>query len=337
MRSRRERLVKLARQSIEGRSIDWEETQRRQPDLAPALFRLRQLEALTPARLDAGAVAPRTQERRTPLLHWGAIRVLEKIGEGRFAEVFRAWDPMLEREVALKLSRSDRRLHPWLEEARHLARVRHPNVLMVYGADTRDERPGIWTEFVAGPTLEAILQTRRRLRAQEAARIGRDLCGALSAVHAAGLVHGDLKASNVVRETRHGGDPSRGRERIVLLDFGAAIACSPPGVHSAAFGTPLALAPEILRGAQPSPASDIYALGVLLYRLVSGRYPVQSCALPELAARVQRGPSIPLRELRRSLWDFVPSFVASVERALDPEPHRRFANAIEMREALLRT
>ena len=134
---------------------------------------------------------------------------------GRLAPSILPGISQLAREVAVKLLR---RAPPAvvesavMEEGRLLARVRHPNVVTVYGADTRDGVVGLWMEFISGRTLSEIVRSQGVFGPREATLIAVDVCRALAAVHAAGLVHGDIKAQNVMREA--GG-------RIVLMDFGA--------------------------------------------------------------------------------------------------------------------
>src|SRR5262249_23878685 len=118
-------------------------------------------------------------------------------------EVYRAWDARLDREVALKLlpattTSSDVRA-AIVNEGRLLARVRHANVVTIYGADRVDDRIGLWMEFVRGHTLEELLQSGYVFGAPEAIDIGVQLCRAASAVHDAGLLHRDIKAHNVMR------------------------------------------------------------------------------------------------------------------------------------------
>jgi hypothetical protein len=149
------------------------------------------------------------------------------------------------------------------------------------------------------------------------------LCGALAAVHAKGLIHGDVKAHNVMRE--EGG-------RVVLMDFGAGRsmqAWSPTADLLA--GTPLYLCPERLRGGAPSAATDIYSLGVLLYHLVTQDYPVEGATRGEVEAAHRSGQRTRLRDRRPDLPD---AFVAAVERALAPDPAARFASAGAFDEAL---
>jgi serine/threonine-protein kinase len=249
---------------------------------------------------------------REPPAVWGRLSVAERLASGAFGDLYRAHDTQLDRDVALKLLRAraegtaTARL---LSEARTLARVSHPNVVIVHGADVCDGQPGLWMELIDGQTLAAAVDERGRFGAGEAIAIGRDLCRALSAVHGAGLVHGDVKAQNVMREV--GG-------RIVLMDFGAGRA---QGTRFLVQGTPLYLAPEVLAGAPPTPASDIYSLGVLLFGLLTERYPYEAEDLDGLRQAHADGTRLHLRDLRP---DLPHALVDGIERALDPDPARRF-------------
>src|SRR5262249_33972952 len=245
------------------------------------------------------------------LQRWPHLGLRQKLGEGVFGEVFLAWDPKLEREVALKLMRGGNwsgamsgSLAPHLlQEARHLARIRHTNVVTVYGAEFAEGKVGIWMEYIRGETLEQVLGVRGPFGAREAALVGVDLCRALTAVHRAGLVHRDVKAKNAMRE--EGG-------RIVLMDFGAGIESVSHGqsVPGAAAGTPVYLAPEIFQGRRASPQSDLYSLGVLLYHLVSGSFPAEGGTLRDIALVHERGTPRVLREERPDLPD---AFLRAVE------------------------
>ena len=262
---------------------------------------------------------------------WGGLTLLEQVGEGVFGEVFRAWDPHLDREMALKLLRRgaepNSQAATLIEEGRLLARIRHPNVVSVYGAACLDDRIGIWMEFVSGGTLEDLLRARGPLSAREATLIGVDLCRALAAVHGAGLIHRDVKAQNVMRET--GG-------RIVLMDFGTVHPWNGAAADELASftGTPRYLAPEVFRGGAVSTRSDLYSAGVLLYHLVTGSYPICGATLSELGHAHQRGDR---RRLRDARPDLPADFVETVERALAVEPERRYATAGAFEEALSRT
>lgn len=255
---------------------------------------------------------------------WGHLSVHARLAAGAFGRIYRAHDPQLNREVALKLlggsPSADRSVQQLLAEARTLAKIRHPNVVTVHGADVRDGRAGLWMELVDGQTLEAWLRNNGPMGSGEAATVGIDLCRALAAVHGAGLVHGDVKAQNVMREERG---------RIVLMDFGAGRAQGAETTGVA--GTPMYLAPEVLAGEPPTPRSDLYGLGVLIFHLLTAAYPYTGADLDGLRAAHADGARTWLRDLRPDLPD---ALVQSIDRAIDPDPARRFATAGEMERAL---
>lgn len=257
-------------------------------------------------------------------LAWGRYSLVEKIGEGSFGEVYRAWDPHLERHIAIKI------LHPrlaraeplgmrMLHEGRALARLRHPNIVSVLGVETHDGRIGLCMEHIRGRTLDQVMQTQAKLSAQEAAVFGQAVCRALAAVHAAGLVHRDVKARNVMREDAG---------RIVLMDFGAGRAVEENGQGGGGLaGTPIYMAPEVLAGEQASVRSDMYSVGVLLYYLVTGRHPIEGRTLDDVVSGHTKGDRKLLTEHRP---DLPSQFVNVVEKALNPNPQARYASAASL-------
>lgn len=290
---------------------------------------------------------------------WGPLEVRALLGSGSFGDVFRAFDPMLQREVALKLRRSSPMAAPGgiqgeqvdahLEEARRLARVRHPNVLAVHGIETHSGRDGIWTDLVEGETLDRVLERSGPLPREMLTRVGVDLCRALSAVHAAGLVHGDVKAANAMLDVQG---------RTILMDFGSGdesisgnadsddIQEETPNASTGAErespaakspvsdsnrrpiqGTPVAMAPELFDGIAASPSSDLYALGILLYRLATGRYPFRGRTVDELLAALRRQHALRLEEARP---DLPAAFAHVVHRTLSPSPEGRPSSAEEL-------
>jgi eukaryotic-like serine/threonine-protein kinase len=259
-------------------------------------------------------------------LRWGRLVLRERIGQGMSAEVFRAFDTELHREVALKLLHGQEAsaggAHArMLEEARRLARVRHPHVVQVYGAEQHDSRVGLWMELIRGESLEEIVKGRGPFGPREASLIGQDLCAAIAAVHRAGLLHRDVKAQNVIRES--GG-------RIVLMDFGTGEERLTPAAPRMV-GTPMYLAPELFRGAAASVQTDLYSLGVLLFYLVTGEFPVIATTMAQLArARVNRQ----MRRLRDVRPDLPAPFVRAVERALEHDPAARYQSAGDMEASL---
>jgi tRNA A-37 threonylcarbamoyl transferase component Bud32 len=261
-----------------------------------------------------------------PAVHWGHLRIIEKVGRGSFGDVYRAWDTRLDREVALKLLRrkEEDKAGAVIEEGKLLAQVRHPNVVCVYGAERIGGRTGIWTEFLRGQTLRDLVMERGSLPDAEVRRTGAALCRALSAVHRAGLVHGDIKAQNVI--ACHDG-------RVVLTDFGASRSHLTTEGHTETFGTPLYVAPEVLAGAPPAVRSDIYSLGVLLEYLSTGRLAL------ELTAKTLDGIKA-AHEARsaaaRHSVGLPSSLTAIINRATHPNPEHRFRAASDLRRALER-
>ena len=182
-------------------------------------------------------------------------------------------------------------------------------------------------EIIEGRTLEQELDADGPFEATEAAKIGIELCRALGAVHEEGLLHRDVKAQNVMRDEKG---------RLVLGDFGTGRGAvdrdgrEADSAHDVA-GTPLYFAPEIFRREPATVQSDLYSLGVLLYHLVTGSFPVRGCSVRQLRDSHDLGSGRPLAEAHPELPD---PFLQIVDRALDPEAGRRYANAAEMEAAL---
>ena len=254
---------------------------------------------------------------------------IEEIGHGAFGRVWRARDRVLGREVALKVLENDAGLtleqrERYLREARALAACEHENIVRIHSVGERDGHLELCLELLDGVTLEQLVKEQGPLSAEEAARIGSDLCRALAALHSRGLLHRDVKPANVMRV--RGG-------RVVLLDFGLAHAADPVGCRVAqAGGTPLFMAPELLeRDSDFDARVDVYSLGVTLYWLATAKWPYEAASREELIEKMKREPAIPLLDRRP---DLPPAFVALVERALARDPRERFASAGAMDAAL---
>jgi serine/threonine-protein kinase len=318
----------LAQVVLDGDSIDWAAAESNSHAPSGLIRQLKIVAAVArahredPSMQTGGADEDR---RPTPVDAWGHLRVVERIGGGAFGQVYRAWDARLEREVALKLVPADapgREAETMLREGRLLARLRHPNVVTIHGADLIDERAGLWMELVRGSTLDALLKAGDTFPPREVARIGRDLARALHAVHGAGLLHRDVKAQNVMRDDDG---------RIVLMDFGT-------GRHideqeAAIAGTPLYLAPEVFQGQPATAQSDVYSLGVLLFHLLTRSFPVRGATLQDLRRAHEQGRRADLRALAPGV---PPALARIVERAIDPRPDARYPG-VEAMAAELQT
>jgi serine/threonine-protein kinase len=318
-------LLRLAAAVADGHAVDWPSAESSASlDDSTVVRELRALSELVAVHrsVPLNAEADRTRAE------WGQLEVRREIGRGSFATVYLAWDPSLEREIALKLLRTAEadQSAAILQEARLLARVDHPNVVRVFGIEERNGAIGLTMEYIEGLTLKRLLAERGVLSAREAALTGYDLCGALAAVHRSGLIHRDVKTQNVMRAV--GG-------RVVLMDFGGGSKLSDPDSYVLSTkGTPLYLAPEVLGGDSASVASDLYSLGVLLFNLVSGRHPVEGDSVEDIRRAHRQGERLSLTDLRPDLPDAV---VKVVNRSLDRDPARRFRSAGAMQDALIRS
>ena len=280
----------------------------------------RQLHQLLPAALDTPAHLMPDRAR------WGHLDLLNIVGRGSYGTVYRAWDTRLERLVALKLFHGAADPETVMQEGRMLARLRHENVVTVYGADVIDGVAGLWMELVHGDTIDRIVRKQGPMSPRDAAIVGVDIAKAIGAVHAAALLHCDIKAQNVVRENTG---------RVVLMDFGAGRLA--PEAHdgdqlSDVAGTPRYMAPELFHSySKATRGTDLYSFGVLLYYMVSGKFPVDGKTLGELRQAHTEGQMRPLPSVRP---DVPPALAAIVARAIDPDPEQRPASADEMQAVL---
>ena len=256
---------------------------------------------------------------------WGHLILLEKIGQGSYGEVYRAWDPKLSTDVALKLmpcgftSTEDA-----LREGRMLARVYHPNVARVFGADRIGDTVGVWMEYIDGLTLRDIARDEAPLLPGMLLPIAKRLLEALAAIHDAKILHRDLKPENILVDKTG---------RVVVTDFGCgAFRTEADAERREQFaGTPRYMAPELFAKKEPMPSSDLYALGVILFHLATGKYPVEAKSVAELQSAHRSGR----RELLASLRADLPrAFVESVDKTLDPDPRRRHRSAREWLDSI---
>jgi serine/threonine protein kinase len=274
----------------------------------------------------------RTLEPGTVL---GSYTVIRELGRGGMGRVYLANDGRLGRTVALKalapeLTRDPVHRERLRREARAAAVLTHPGICTVYALEEFDGELYIVTEFVEGHTLRDEI-IGRRPSADGIVATGRELAAALASAHAKGITHRDLKPENVMR-LRDG--------RLKILDFGLArvdgdggeagtITAARPG---AVIGTPAYMAPEQVEGRQVSPATDVFAFGVVMYEWISGVHPFQAASSLATLARVLDSHPEPLTARGE-----VPRFVSDlVDRCLKKIPSERFHSAAELCDAFER-
>jgi serine/threonine protein kinase/Tol biopolymer transport system component len=262
----------------------------------------------------------------------GPYEILAPLGAGGMGEVYRARDSRLGRDVAIKVlpehltSDLDARAR-FEREARTISRLQHPQICALYDVGHEGDVGYLVMELLDGETIARRL-TRGALSIEETLTYGGQIAGALAHAHEHGVIHRDLKTSNVI-VTRDG--------RARVLDFGLATFQQAAGDNTrtnalttsgSIVGTPHYMAPEVLRGAPASPRSDIWALGALLYEMASGRKPFTGRTEPELTAAILHESPAPLAPR------LPPGIKAVIRRCLAKDPAQRFGTAVEVRAAL---
>jgi len=259
-------------------------------------------------------------------------QLLERIGTGGMADVFRARDLMLERTVAIKIlhetysddkSFQDR----FKQEARAAANLSHPNIVTVHDFGFDHGQLFIVMEHIPGKDLKTILRQRGRYSVEEAIPLMVQACAGIGYAHRAGLVHCDIKPHNMI-VTPDG--------RLKVTDFGIARALStimPDERADVVWGSPQYFSPEQAVGEAPSPASDVYSLGVVLYEVLTGALPFTAPSSEELARMHLEENPIPPSE-------YIPDIPAALEeivmKVLAKEPAARYRTADQLGRVLLR-
>ena len=253
-------------------------------------------------------------------------RVVLLLGRGGMGEVYGADDLKLGQRVALKFLPSEHgKSAGWRDqfyaEVRMARQVSHPNVCRVYDVGESEGRLFLSMEFVDGEDLESLLRRIGRLPEDKAVEVAQQLCAGLAAAHRSGVLHRDLKPSNVMID-------GKGRARIT--DFGLAIAAE-ASQGAGPVGTPGYLAPELLEGADPSVQTDLYALGLVLYELFTGKRAFQASALGEFHRKqTETNPTPPSSVVK----NFDPAVERAILRCLDRDPSQRPRSALSVAAAL---
>jgi len=254
-------------------------------------------------------------------------RVVSLLGRGGMGEVYGADDLKLGQRVALKFLPADRlKSASWRDqfyaEVRMARQVSHPNVCRVYDVGESGGLLFLSMEFVDGEDLASLLRRIGRLPDDKAVEIAQQLCSGLAAAHRSGVLHRDLKPSNVMID-------GKGFARIT--DFGLAIAATEADLQSGPAGTPGYLAPELFNGGAPSVQSDVYALGLVLYELFTGKKAFEASTLADLHRKqTETNPTPPSNVVK----NFDPLVEKAILQCLDRDPALRPRSALSVAAAL---
>jgi Protein kinase domain len=255
----------------------------------------------------------------------GRYRIVDRKGQGGMGEVYRADDLKLGQPVAVKflpasLEADPIRLAQFHSEVRLARQVAHKNVCRMYDVGEVDGLPFLTMEYVDGEDLASLLRRIGRLPEDKALDLARQLCAGLAAAHERGILHRDLKPANVMID---------GQGQVRITDFGLAAVAGAAGQSRA--GTPGYMAPELLAGGDATVASDVYALGLVLYELFTGR---RAYAAQTIADLVRQQNETPLTRPSTVIRDLDPAIERTIMRALDRDPALRPKSALAVAASL---
>ena len=265
---------------------------------------------------------------KTTRFQFEKYEIISEIGHGGNATVYLAIQKNLDRTVALKvllpaLVNDPGYLERFHLEARSIAKLRHPNIVTIYDEGNEQGAHFIAMEFVEGKDLQRLVKENGPLRLQEALEMAKCLAGALDYAHGNGIIHRDVKSSNIIMS------PARG---AVLTDFGIAQS-GVTSVHTksgSVLGTPEFMSPEQAAGKTVDPRTDFYSLGVVLYHALSGHYPFQGDDPIATIEKILYEDPVPLG----SIVKLPPAIERAVERCLVKDPEKRVRDGKELIELL---
>jgi serine/threonine-protein kinase len=265
----------------------------------------------------------------------GRYRIEARIGEGAMADVYRAHDPDIGRVVAIKALKPDYRRDPelgarFLREARAAGALNHPNIATIYDVGEADGVPYIAMELIEGRPLDTVLQAQGRMPFERVLALGAQLSDALGYAHAQGIVHRDVKPSNILL--------SSDGKTAKLLDFGVARIGESEGQLARTqagqmIGTPRYMSPEQALGLPVDPRSDLFSLGAVLYEMITGKIAFDATGLATLALQIAQEKVVPIE---RSAADCPPGLRQIIDKLLAKKPDQRFADGAQLLQALRR-
>ena len=262
----------------------------------------------------------------------GRYQILERIGRGAMATVYKAYDPEINRTLALKFLQPDLCVEEehrsrFLREAKAAGALSHPNIVTVFDVGEIQGRPYIAMELLEGTPLSELMRPGTSVSIRDVVETGIQLARALDYAHAKGIFHRDIKPSNIMR--------LKDGNTIKVTDFGIArIDGGEDTGHTrvgTVLGTPKYMSPEQAMGEKVDGRSDLFSVGVVLYQLLAGQAPFDATSIVTLAHRIAREDPTPIEKLRR---DVPPALRRVIGRCLKKQPDRRFQTGRELAMAL---
>ncbi len=265
----------------------------------------------------------------------GKYTVVDLLGKGAMGIVYKALDPDIDREVAIKTIRFDlisdeseknELMLRFMREARAAGKLLHPNIITIYDVAKEEDMTYIVMQYVEGLSLQKWITSRKKIAIQDIVRLMIQICEALDYAHRNGIVHRDIKPANILLE-------NNGKSFIV--DFGVAhVEMSTMTQTGATIGTPSYMSPEQVMGKKIDKRSDIFSLGTILYELLSGRKPFEGESITTVIYKIVNEEAPPLSQARK---DIPPDFWPIIQKALAKDPEKRYSSCTEMAADLRQT
>lgn len=259
-------------------------------------------------------------------------KIKSQVGQGAMADVYEAYDPRIDRHLALKVLREEHRVDSeymvrFLREAKAVGNLTHPNIVTVYDVDEFENRPFIVMEFLEGTPLNEIIKKHKTLSVDNVMEIAFQLASALNYAHEKGIVHRDVKPSNIIC--------SPNMESVKITDFGIAHFDDSDLTHQTrigdVIGTPQYMSPEQVSGTRVDRRSDLFSLGVILYQLLAGCRPFSGDTIATLMYQITHTDVKPIKSINPDIPD---ALAAIVEKLLNKIPQHRFQNGKELMDAI---
>ena len=269
-----------------------------------------------------------------PAREVGRYQVLEKLGEGAMATVYKAFDPSINRELVIKflhanLCTTEEYRSRFLREAKAAGMLSHPNIVTIFDVGEIEGRPYIAMELLNGGPLDELVPKGTELPLRDVLTLGIQIANALDYAHSKGIFHRDVKPANIIRLADG--------KTVKLVDFGIAHVAAGDSMDATTagtiMGTPHYMSPEQARGGTIDARSDLWAVGVMLYQLLTGKRPFNADSIATLLLRITQEAPKPVGELRA---DIPASLRRVIARTLNKQPEKRFQSGRELAEALTR-
>jgi hypothetical protein len=258
----------------------------------------------------------------------GKYEIIDLLGKGAMGIVYKALDPDIGREVAIKTIRfdlisdddeKDELMLRFIREARSAGKLVHPNIITIHDVGKEKDMTYIVMQCIEGPSLQNLITSKKKLPAQNIIKLMIQLCDALNFAHESGIVHRDIKPANILLD--NSGNPH-------ICDFGVAhVEMSTITQTGATIGTPSYMSPEQVMGKKIDKRSDLFSLGAILYELLTGRRPFEGESITTVIYKIVNEEALPLTQFRKEL---PPEFEQIIRKALAKDPDDRYGSCAEM-------